>query len=122
MDYDFPSLKLRINIYQASEEIEYFLQYVDQNNRLFALLRLRLTPKIAIIREVHTYGLALPIKDKDNRKPQHKGLGKALISKAEKIAKKEKYQSIIVIAGVGTREYYRNLGYKLKDTYMVKKL
>jgi len=30
------------------------------------------------------------------------------------------YKKIAVIAGMGAREYYRKLGYKLKNTYMVK--
>ncbi len=29
---------------------------------------------------------------------------------------------MVVISGVGVRGYYRKLGYKLKDSYMVKKL
>jgi elongator complex protein 3 len=27
-----------------------------------------------------------------------------------------------VISGVGVRDYYRKLGYRLKDTYMIKQL
>jgi elongator complex protein 3 len=42
---------------------------------------------------------------------------------AEIIAKKEfKLDKIAVISGVGVRGYYRKLGYKLKDSYMIKKL
>jgi len=42
---------------------------------------------------------------------------------AENIAKKNKYKKISVIAGIGVRDYYRQkLGYKLKETYMVKNL
>ena len=55
--------------------------------------------------------------------PQHKGLGKKLIREAEEIAKKEfKLNKIAVISGVGAREYYRKLGYKLQKTYMIKNL
>jgi len=31
-------------------------------------------------------------------------------------------QSISIISGVGVRPYYRRLGYKLQNTYMVKTL
>ena len=93
-------------------------------SKLYSLLRLRITSKnTAIIREVHTYGQQLPI-DGDSTtvvSPQHRGLGKKLIKEAEKIAKKEfGTKKITVISGVGVREYYRQLGYKLKNTYMTK--
>ena len=98
----------------------------------------------AIIRELHTYGKLAKINEKDASSPQHIGLGKKLIQEAEKIAKKEfglhphtkgnisrlkndkdthfgvGVNKITVISGVGVRDYYRKLGYKLKDTYMVK--
>ena len=42
------------------------------------------------------------------------------MAEAEKIAQKNKFKDLAVISGVGVRGYYRKLGYKLKDTYMVK--
>ena len=40
---------------------------------------------------------------------------------AERIAKDEHRSSkLAVISGVGTRHYYRKLGYELKGPYMVK--
>jgi elongator complex protein 3 len=109
--------------YKASGGKEIFLQYVSPDKKkLFALLRLRITSdKKAIIRELHTYGKLTKINKKDKKSPQHIGLGKKLIAEAEKIAKKEfKISEISVISGIGVRDYYRKLGYKLKDTYMVK--
>jgi elongator complex protein 3 len=51
------------------------------------------------------------------------GFGKKLIKEAEKIARLEfKTQRIAVISGIGARDYYRKLGYRLKDTYMIKKM
>lgn len=111
--------------YLASAGKEIFLQYISpKNNKLFALLRLRITSQNpAIIREVHTYGKLTRIDKKDTSSPQHIGLGKKLIEEAEKIAKKEfGLSKIVVISGVGVREYYRKLGYKLENTYMVKYL
>jgi elongator complex protein 3 len=59
----------------------------------------------------------------DSVSPQHIGLGKKLILEAEKITREEfNLKKIVVISGVGVRGYYRKLGYKLKDTYMVKNL
>jgi elongator complex protein 3 len=109
--------------YSASNGQEIFLQYVSPDKkRLFALLRLRITSNnTATIREVHTYGKMTKINQQDKQSPQHIGLGKKLIFIAEKIAGKEfKIDKISVISGVGVRDYYRKLGYKLKDTYMVK--
>ena len=41
---------------------------------------------------------------------------------AEKIAIQNNKKKICVISGVGVRNYYRKLGYKLEDGYMTKKL
>ncbi len=77
----------------------------------------------AIIREVHTYGQMMPIRSKNKKFPQHIGLGKKLILEAEKIASQEfGLKKIAVISGIGVRNYYRKLGYKLENEYMVKKL
>jgi len=42
------------------------------------------------------------------------------MDEAEKITKKRKIKKLYVISGVGVREYYRKLGYKLDRVYMVK--
>ncbi len=94
-----------------------------KRTKLFSLLRLRIIPQNkAMIREVHTYGPVVPI-GKTKIAAQHRGLGKKLIKVAEKIAKKEfKSNEVSVIAGVGVRNYFKGLGYKLKGTYMVKEI
>ena len=58
----------------------------------------------------------------EEEKPQHKGLGKKMIARAEEIAKLNGYTKIAVIAGVGVREYYKKFGYKLEGVYMTKSL
>ena len=87
------------------------------NNIIFPVLK-----DSAIIRELHVYGQMLPVNAKLKSASQHKGLGKKLMAQAEKIAKKNNYKKIAVIAGIGVREYYRKLGYKLKNSYMIKKI
>ena len=114
---------LRID-YQASGGKEVFLNFENKKRtKLYSLLRLRITSRNkAVIREIHTYGLLIPIAGKETA-PQHRGLGKKLMKEAEKITKREFHlKKISVIAGVGTREYFKKLGYKLEDTYMTKKL
>jgi elongator complex protein 3 len=120
--------------YPASGGQEIFLSYENPDQeKLYALLRLRLPgpeaqtlpvlKNAALIRELHTYGELVPIGQKDKQKTQHAGLGKKLMAEAEKIVKTETdCQKIAVIAGVGIREYYRKLGYSLKEEYMVKEI
>ncbi len=118
--------------YDASEGKEIFLSFENRKRtKLFSFLRLRIifeeSPILilnnsAIIRELQTYGQAVPISEKKVA-PQHMGLGKKLIETAENIAKEEFFLSkIAVISGVGARDYYRKFGYKLKDSYMVREL
>ncbi len=123
--------------YDANGGREIFLQFVNRKkypNKLYTLLRLRIPDKktaakhfikelknAALIREVHTYGKLAGIDKKDEDSPQHIGLGKELIQEAEKIACQEfGYQKMAVISGIGVRDYYRKLGYKLRGTYLVK--
>ncbi len=79
----------------------------------------------ALIRELHTYGHLIPLKT-ENRKlktdVQHTGFGKKLLEKAENIARNNNYKKIAVISGIGVREYYRKLGYKLEGSYMIKQI
>jgi len=118
------SLQLETYCYHASGGKEYFLKFVDDKDRLYGLLRLRLEKKscFAGVRELHVFGEAVSLGKCKKAASQHKGLGKKLLKKAEKIAKKKGFKELAVIAGIGSRQYYRKLGYKLKDTYMVKKL
>lgn len=114
-------LKLNRIDYKASDGKEIFLELIDNDYRLHAMLRLRLSDS-AVIREVHTYGEAVDVGEIGDDAKQHKGLGKRLILEAEKIAKDAGYKKIFVISGIGVRGYYKKLGYKLEDTYMVKYL
>lgn len=127
---DFRNVKLIRREYPASQGKEIFLSFEEMKlNKILAFLRLRLSnnwtlPSIensALIREVHSYGEMAPLNTKTN--VQHRGLGKKLMKEAEKIVKKEtNFKKIAVISGIGVREYYRKLGYKLYQTYMVKNL
>lgn len=101
---------------------------------LFSMLRLRLPGKkeemlfkelehSAIVREVHTYGQVMSLQGQSlKEESQHKGLGKRLLVEAEKIALGRGYNRMAIISAVGTREYYKKLGYYLVGEYMVKRL
>ncbi|GAI30005.1 unnamed protein product, partial [marine sediment metagenome] len=99
---------------------EYFLQIVNKDNILFALLRLRIKGEEAFIRELHVYGKSTALGKRG--KIQHRGLGKKLMKKAEEIVKKTEIKKLKVISGVGVREYYRKIGYKLEKEYMTKSI
>ena len=75
----------------------------------------------AIVRELHVYGPALKLGE-DGLISQHRGFGKMLMEKAEEIVRKKGVKKLRVISGIGVREYYKKLGYELKETYMVKGL
>jgi len=115
-------LKLKLTKYKASGGQEYFLEIVNKDDILFGLLRLRIFKDKAIIRELHVYGQALKLGEKSKISSQHKGLGKWLMSEAEKIIKKQRIKKLLVISGAGVREYYRKLGYNLEGSYMIKEI
>ena len=115
--------RLKITKYKASNGFEYFLEFVNKQDILFALCRLRISGKQAIIRELHVYGKTLELGEK-GKQSQHLGLGRKLVEEAEKIVKKNKIQELKIISGIGVREYYLKLGYELGEEgiYMFKRL
>ena len=119
--------------YTSSGGNEVFLSYDDSDDRIYGFLRLRkpstkshrkeITQNSCIVRELHIYGKSLKIGEHEDGQIQHSGLGKNLMSEAEKISKEEfDAKKILVISAVGTREYYKKLGYTLDGPYMAKKL
>ena len=108
-------LRLKIKRYKAAGGDEYFLEFVNKQNLLFGLLRLRVqkNKKIpAIVRELHVYGPSLELGEK-GKGIQHHGLGKRLLKKAEEIVGKNKINKLKIISGIGVRKYYARFGYVL---------
>ena len=121
--------KLKIMEYDASDGKEFFLNF-ESDDYLLGICRARIpsnpfrkeiTKSSFIIRELHVYGKQVIIDD-NSKHTQHKGLGKELMKKAEKIAKKNKCNKIVIISGIGVREYYKKLGYKKDGPYMSKSI
>ncbi len=121
--------------YETQGGQEVFLSYEDENETLFGLLRLRINnkpspelssferEKKAMVRELHIFGAEVPLGERLAQAPQHQGLGEKLLREAERIAREEfKADRLSVLSGVGAREYYRSLGYRLEGAYMVKEL
>jgi ELP3 family radical SAM enzyme/protein acetyltransferase len=78
----------------------------------------------ALVRELHVYGQLIETRDKEGQHAQHAGYGRRMMRHAEKIAAAEGLARVAVIAGVGTRNYYRKLGYVLRGRgrFLVKRL
>jgi len=122
--------------YEASGGREVFLSFEDENETLFSLLRMRIQSKpipalsqkldgnLALIRELHVFGPEVPLSQQKPEAAQHKGLGKALLQEAERIAADEfQAPQMVVLSGTGAREYYRTeFGYSSLGAYMIKKL
>jgi len=108
--------------YEAWGGKEVFLSYEDENETLFGLLRLRINEK-AVVRELHIFGPEVSLGGRLERAAQHRGLGERLLREAERIARGEfKADSLLVLSGVGAREYYRSLGYGREGAYMTREL
>lgn len=124
------NIEIKTLEYSASGGKEFFISAEDfKQNILVGFCRLRfpsqalrkeITKDSALIRELHVYGEAEKIGKKG--KVQHAGWGKRLLKTAEDIARKSKKQKMIIISGVGVREYYKKQGYKKAGPYMVKNL
>ena len=124
-DFDFERVTQRIFEYSTSVSKEYFLQ-LECGQTLLAFLRLSIPcvdnpmPELessAIIREVHVYGKALEIGDAKQKKAQHRGFGRRMVEWACTLAQENGFSSIAVISSVGTRIYYRKLGFVDGELY-----
>ncbi|MFP4116885.1 MAG: tRNA uridine(34) 5-carboxymethylaminomethyl modification radical SAM/GNAT enzyme Elp3 [Candidatus Aenigmatarchaeota archaeon] len=123
--------ELVVRSYRASDGKEYFLSFENKEEDVIAaLLRLRipnepfvedLNKDTGLVRELHVYGPEVPLEGK-NGGVQHHGYGRRLLKRAEEIADEKGMDELAVISGVGARNYYRKLGYKLAGNYMVKGL
>ncbi len=118
--------------YDAGKGKEIFLSYEDpKSDTLAGFVRLRIpsqflrheiTPTTALIRELHVYGqeAAIGIQN-ETGSAQHLGLGLKLLNAAEKIARNEfGKDKMVIIAGIGAREYYFKHGYKQDGPYVSK--
>jgi elongator complex protein 3 len=122
-DVNIEELQFKVTKYNTNISQEYFLEYVTSKDKLAGFLRLSVPIKpnfiaelvdSAIIREVHIYGKSVEIGKSMVGAAQHNGLGKNLINEAENISKTDNIKDLAVISSVGTREYYRKLGFKDK--------
>jgi len=130
-----PIEKAVLNVigYDASGGEEFFISIDDPGqDALIGFCRLRFPARqlreefdarTAIVRELHVYGKQAGIGVVGiEGSSQHKGFGSQLLHVAERIAREHGKRKLLVISGVGVREYYRKLGYERDGPYMAKKL
>ncbi|NJF25737.1 tRNA uridine(34) 5-carboxymethylaminomethyl modification radical SAM/GNAT enzyme Elp3 [Thermococcus sp. Bubb.Bath] len=121
--------------YDAAGGKEIFLSFEDtKNDILIGFIRLRIPSEkahrkeinccpSAIVRELHVYGPLVPIGGKPKYEWQHRGYGRELLAEAERIAREEfDVKKMLVISGVGVRNYYRKFGYRKNGPYVAKRL
>ncbi|MCB1037339.1 MAG: tRNA uridine(34) 5-carboxymethylaminomethyl modification radical SAM/GNAT enzyme Elp3, partial [Acidobacteria bacterium] len=118
-------LRLEAVEYDSPVSREVFLQFVTEADEIAAFLRLSLPARpplveelagAAIIREIHVYGAMAGIGQPSDGKAQHLGLGRLLVEKAVTRAAAG-FTRLAVISSVGTREYYRGLGFEDGELY-----
>lgn len=134
MDIDWKNVKMQRYDYDASQGKEIFLSFDDtKKDKILGFVRLRLphkpfrseiTTKTAGIREIHVYGSATKVGEKKSENLQHQGLGMQLLQEAERIAQEEfDMRKMIIIAGIGAREYFREkCNYEQDGPYVSKRL
>lgn len=137
---DPAELELDVVSYTTPTSQERFLQWVTPEGKIAGFLRLSLPDqrfvaecakrygddapvglREAMIREVHVYGVAARV-GQEGVAAQHRGLGRALVARACELSREAGFERINVISAVGTREYYRSLGFADHGLYQQKAL
>ena len=133
----FDHIKLYRLDYEASKGNEIFLSYENKKeNYLVGLLRLRKPSAFAhrpelndgktlIVREIKVVGEMVPKDAKPSQltQIQHRGFGKLLMKNAEKISSDDfDAKKLAVISGIGARDWFYKMGYKMAGPYVSKRL
>jgi len=126
-------LGLQLETFQASGGTEVFCSFEYlRSGKIAGFVRMRLPsvsahrPEMrnsAVVRELRVYGRLVGIGERQPNAWQHRGLGKKLLDDAEKRAREDfGVRRVLVTSAVGTRNYYRHLGYEREGPYMAKLL
>lgn len=130
---NWEKVSLKTTEYDSGIGRDYFLEIVDDADRLAGFCRLLLPDGslavvfdelegAAIIRELHVYGRVVALDDQGGVRAQHGGLGRWLLSEAEKRAALHGFKRLAIISAVGTRRYYEKRGYQKLGAYHCKTL
>ncbi|MDP6981392.1 MAG: tRNA uridine(34) 5-carboxymethylaminomethyl modification radical SAM/GNAT enzyme Elp3 [Myxococcota bacterium] len=120
-DFVSDAVELRATTYASGNSEDAFIEFTTPGDQIVGFLRLCF-PKdegfcdeitaSALIREVHVYGGALDLGARGRGHAQHQGFGTRLIEEARRLAKERGYRTLSVISAVGTRGWYRKLGFR----------
>jgi elongator complex protein 3 len=127
------SLVYREVRYPASGGQEVFGSFeLERSEIIAAFVRMRIpSPRAhreemkgaAVVRELRVYGRVVQVGEREEAAWQHRGLGASLMRRMEATASEEfDAGGMLVTSAVGTREYYRGLGYRRAGPYMAKPL
>jgi elongator complex protein 3 len=113
--------------YEAAGGREEFLSYEEPESETVAgFLRLRFpsatgSPLDApVIRELKSLGTSRPVgASVATSSMQHRGLGRSLVETAKARAREAGFDRLYVLSAVGTREYYRRLGFERAGPHMM---
>jgi elongator complex protein 3 len=140
--FEQPALELVVTEYETSVGTECFFEYVTPDDRILAFLRLSLPERTsavplddiagepglselagsAMIREVHVYGASVGLGQRIGEQAQHRGLGTRLVGDAVRRAGADGFENLAVISAVGTRRWYRRLGFADGPLYQHRRL
>ncbi len=120
-DFADEAAVLRMTAYASGCGDEAFIEFVTADDQILGFLRLAF-PKpggfcseiegAAMIREVHVYGGALELGARGGQHAQHRGFGTRLIEEARRLSRERGYATLAVISAIGTRGWYRKLGFR----------
>jgi len=121
--------ELKRREYLASGGREVFIS-MENEEAIVAYCRLRIPFKphryemedATVVRELRVHGAMVEIGKREEGTWQHRGYGRALMRQAEDISLRFGKERILVLSGVGAREYYRKIGYVREGPYMAKTL
>jgi len=126
------NINIYIEKYQAQKGTEFFISVEDLENDIlvgycrlrfpYQFLRPEITQNSALVREIHIYSPQVSLGKKTDISQQHRGFGLKLMKKAEEICQENGKTKILVLSGIGVKEYFSNLGYKKDSYYMSKNL
>ncbi|MCI4331889.1 MAG: tRNA uridine(34) 5-carboxymethylaminomethyl modification radical SAM/GNAT enzyme Elp3 [Thermoplasmata archaeon] len=116
--------------YEAAGGSERFLSFeAPESDTVVGFLRLRFPSdrtegglRAPVIRELKVLGTEVPVGSAAARpnEYQHHGFGRALVARAEQAARAAGFDTLHVLSAVGTRSYYRKLGYAGAGPHLTK--
>jgi elongator complex protein 3 len=143
-DEEPEDVELDVMTYEVAGGTEQYISFEDfEKDLLVGFCRLRFPndparrelQDAAVVRELHVYGSQVGVGESASEdggegesevpvgEHQHQGYGRRLLAEAERLAADAGYRKLVVLSGIGVREYYREkLGYTQDGPYVSKRL